>query len=457
MSFQFRNQDSNCGKDMISDPVLPRHSSDSVVAVRNGQTIDARRFYRDFAGWSQRLPDRPYVVNICEDKYLFYVGLTAAAVRGQVTLLPHSTAPEAFAATIGQFEGVTCLADCEPPVSGLDILDMRDDPGHATPMEPVIPAGRIVAITFTSGSTGVPSAHPKTWGFLTASATIISDRVGSICPAGFTAVSTVPHQHMYGLEHSICAPLKYGGSFYTGRPFLPDDIRMALAVSPRPRALITTPPHLRACLSDNAAFPGLDLIVSATAPLDRETALGAERLFGCRLLEIYGCTEAGSLASRQTARDTLWKTLDGVRVAENQGETFAEAAHLAGPIPLADLIDIHDPETFSIRGRIADMVKVGGKRVSLGDLNHHLTEAPGVLDGVYFAPDGLDENNRRLVAFVVAPSVSNETILAHLRKWIDPVFLPRPLYRVESLPRGKTGKIPRAELARLTAEARKRG
>jgi acyl-coenzyme A synthetase/AMP-(fatty) acid ligase len=440
---------------MRAEPVLPRHSPDSVVAVRNGETIDARRFYRDFSAWSQRLPDRPYVVNICEDKYLFWVGLTAAAVRGQVTLLPHSTAPEAFAATLERFEGVTCLTDCEPPVSGLHTLDMRDGPGHAQPMEPVIPADRTVAITFTSGSTGVASSHPKTWGFLTASATIIGARIGSICPAGFTAVSTVPHQHMYGLEHSICAPLRYGGSFYTGRPFPPDDIRMALSAASRPRALITTPPHLRACLSDNGAFPGLDLIVSATAPLDKETALAAENLFGCSLLEIYGCTEAGSLASRQTARDQLWKTLDGVHFTENNGEAFAEAGHLAGPIPLADLMDIHSPETFSIRGRIADMVKVGGKRAALGDLNHHLIEAPGVLDGVYFAPDGLDENNRRLAAFVVAPSVSNETILAHLRKWIDPVFMPRPLYRVESLPRSETGKITRASLARLAEEAGK--
>lgn len=440
---------------MKAEQVLPRHSPDSVVAVRNGEIIDAKRFYRDFAGWSQRLPDRPYVVNICEDKYLFFVGLVTAAVRGQVTLLPHSTAPEAFAATLERYKGVACLADCEPPVSGLEVLDMRNDPGHAPPIEPVIPSGRTVAITFTSGSTGVPSGHPKTWGFLTASANIIGARISSICEAGFTAVSTVPHQHMYGLEHSICAPLRHGGSFYTGRPFLPNDIRMALAASPRPRALITTPPHLRACLSDNRAFPGLDLIVSATAPLDKETASAAEKLFGCRLLEIYGCTEAGSLASRETAREPLWKALDGVRVSEHQGETFAEANHLASPIPLADLMDIHGPETFSIRGRSADMVKVGGKRAALGDLNHHLNTAPGVLDGVYFAPDGLDENNGRLVAFVVAPSVPDETIRAHLRKWIDPVFMPRQIYRVESLPRGKTGKIPRAELERLTAEARK--
>ena len=35
-----------------------------------------------------------------------------------------------------------------------------------TPGQWQLPASRIVAIAFTSGSTGVPAAHPKTWGSL---------------------------------------------------------------------------------------------------------------------------------------------------------------------------------------------------------------------------------------------------------------------------------------------------
>jgi acyl-coenzyme A synthetase/AMP-(fatty) acid ligase len=36
-----------------------------------------------------------------------------------------------------------------------------------------------------------------------------------------------------------------------------------------------------------------------------------------------------------------------------------------------------------------------------------------------------------------------------LRGGIDPVFLPRPLRKVEALPRNETGKLPRAELLAL--------
>ena len=57
--------------------------------------------------------------------------------------------------------------------------------------------------------------------------------------------------------------------------------------------------------------------------------------------------------------------------------------------------------------------------------------------------------SRRLVAFVVAPYLDEQAILKALAKRIDPLFLPRPLYRVEQLPRNDTGKLPRSELLAL--------
>ena len=55
----------------------------------------------------------------------------------------------------------------------------------------------------------------------------------------------------------------------------------------------------------------------------------------------------------------------------------------------------------------------------------------------------------RIVALVVAPSLGEADILAALRRAIDPVFLPRPLRRVDALPRNETGKLPRAALDAL--------
>jgi acyl-coenzyme A synthetase/AMP-(fatty) acid ligase len=53
------------------------------------------------------------------------------------------------------------------------------------------------------------------------------------------------------------------------------------------------------------------------------------------------------------------------------------------------------------------------------------------------------------VAFVVAPGVARGVLVAALRARIDAVFLPRPLYFVDALPRNATGKLPREILLRF--------
>ena len=62
----------------------------------------------------------------------------------------------------------------------------------------------------------------------------------------------------------------------------------------------------------------------------------------------------------------------------------------------------------------------------------------------------------RLCAFAVAPELSERQLLAQLRQRVDAVFLPRPLFRVESLPRNNTGKLPRAELQALYESLRQK-
>jgi acyl-coenzyme A synthetase/AMP-(fatty) acid ligase len=109
-----------------------------------------------------------------------------------------------------------------------------------------------------------------------------------------------------------------------------------------------------------------------------------------------------------------------------------------------------------LRGRRSDVVNVAGKRASLASLNHHLLAIPGVQDGAYLVPEEKGVAVSRLTAFVVAPDLSARTVLDELRRRVDPVFLPRPLYFVARLPRDATGKLSREALLRLAAECAKR-
>jgi acyl-coenzyme A synthetase/AMP-(fatty) acid ligase len=55
----------------------------------------------------------------------------------------------------------------------------------------------------------------------------------------------------------------------------------------------------------------------------------------------------------------------------------------------------------------------------------------------------------RLVAFVVAPGETSDSILTTLRTKMAPVFLPRPIYLVDALPRNHTGKLVKEDVETL--------
>jgi acyl-coenzyme A synthetase/AMP-(fatty) acid ligase len=215
---------------------------------------------------------------------------------------------------------------------------------------------------------------------------------------------------------------------------------------------VITPVHLRAVLADAGELPPVDLIVSATAPLSPQLAAEAERRFEAPVLEIYGCSETGQLASRRTTAAGEWHGLDGVQLQQDASGTWASGAFIETETLLGDIIELRRQGRFILHGRTADMVNIAGKRTSLAYLNHQLNSIPGVVDGVFVMPDDRGDAPVRLAAFAVAPELKPEDVLAALRQRVDPVFLPRPLRLVDALPRNVVGKLPRDAVTRLAAE-----
>jgi acyl-coenzyme A synthetase/AMP-(fatty) acid ligase len=255
---------------------------------------------------------------------------------------------------------------------------------------------------------------------------------------------------MYGLEMSVLMPLLGPVSVHAARPFFPGDVARAVALAPSPPLLVTTPVHLRALVESGVALPPLAGIVSATAPLQMALACIAEQRFGCEVREVFGSTETCVFARRRTALDEAWSPLPGVRLAPQPDGTAVLAPHLATPVVLADLVEVRHDGRFILHGRSSDLLEIAGKRASLGDLTRKLLAVPGVDDGVMFQLDEADAAGvRRIAALAVAPGVDEAAIMRALRASIDPVFLPRPLRRVDALPRNETGKLPRQALLAL--------
>jgi acyl-coenzyme A synthetase/AMP-(fatty) acid ligase len=269
--------------------------------------------------------------------------------------------------------------------------------------------------------------------------------------AAATIIGTVPQQHSYGLESTVMLALQQGLAFHHARPFYPSDVAACIDATAAPRLLVTTPIHLRAMLADPAQLPAVDLVVSATAPLAPQLAAEVERRFGAPLLEIYGCSEAGQLATRRPVASEEWRCLDDVALRQDSAGSWAAGPSVEGDVLLNDIIELHGPTRFLLHGRTADLVNIAGKRTSLAHLNYHLNAIPGVRDGVFIMPDDGDDGTTRLTALVVAPGLTTDSLLAALRQRLDPAFLPRPLRLVEALPRNPLGKLTRDAVERLTA------
>jgi acyl-coenzyme A synthetase/AMP-(fatty) acid ligase len=433
---------------MITIPLVRGFSPGAAFAYREGQAVGVEAFLRDAQALAALLPDRRHVLNVCADRYRFAVGFAGALLRGQVSLLPPNLTPDLLERLVAQFPDAYCLSDQPSAAGPLETVGFPQagGGGPATTVIPVVPESQVAVIVFTSGSTGEPVAYRKTWGSLTRSARAEIERLDLRAHPGMAVLGTVPPQHSYGLESTVLMVMQGGLALHARRPLLPADVRAELALLPRPRALVTTPVHLRALLADADELPPADFLLCATAPLSPQLAAQAEARFGAPLFEIYGCTEAGQVATRRTVRSDEWRALPGVRMGSDSRGTWVKGGHVESEILLADVIELRGRGRFMLHGRTADLVNIAGKRTSLAHLNYHLNSIEGVRDGTFIVPEQEGEAVARLAACVVAPGLTAELLLAALRQRIDAAFLPRPIHFVEALPRNETGKLPRRAL-----------
>jgi acyl-coenzyme A synthetase/AMP-(fatty) acid ligase len=427
-------------------PLIAGHGLDDVFAWQPAGARRVRNFLADAEALAARLPPGRALLNLCHDRYRFAVGFAAGLIDGKASLQPSSQSAETLGRIRADFPDAFCLCDGDLDTLDLPRCDFPDlsaaDP-RAVAGIPRVPADRLAAILFTSGSTGLPQPHRKTWGRLVASA----------LAEAAALVGTVPVQHSYGFESTFLLALHGGCALWSGKPFYPQDIAAALDAVPRPRMLVTTPFHLSTLLASGIDLPAVDLLLSATAPLSDALAAEAEARTGAPLNEIYGSTESGQLACRRTTGGAAWMLLPGVRLEPDaDNTTWACGGHVEGRVALSDLIDLLPDQRFLLQGRHADLVNIAGKRTSIAYLNHQIAAVPGVVDAAFFLPDDqAPDGITRLTAFVVAPTLTRRQLLDALRPRIDAVFLPRPAIFVDALPRNATGKLPRSGLQALYA------
>lgn len=431
-------------------------------AVAEGQT-EARSLgdlMADAEALAERLPDPSpgaQVALICTDRYHFTAGLLAIWQRGHIAALP----PNGQSGTVTQLLAnpamVALLHDTDAD-GGIDVRTVAPAARSRTAIADwAFPAERPLVTVYTSGSTGDSRPQTKTAGQLLGE---VASHVaaGWLLPGDF-ALSTVPAHHLYGLLFGVLLPLRSRATFHRLTPLHAETLA---GLAQRPRVvLISTPAQLAAMqLLPSEPLSNVVRVLSSTAPLPEvvATALAAR---GLEITEIFGSSETGGIATRQRPGLPVWRPLPGVEIAithaeaDGGGQLVVDSPFLPPemhrPMATGDRIRLDGAGGFHHLGRLDDVVKVGGTRVSLGEMEQRLRALDGVGDAAVRAEPVVGLRGHRILAAVVAPDWTAPMLRTALSAWFATHTLPRRIAFVGALPRDANGKVSKAAFDALFA------
>ena len=488
-------------------PTLPAFnysSLDSPVVFFQGRAISLGELLHTVDYLADKIPAHQHLLNLYENRYYFLLGFLLGLKQQSISLFPSTVTPHVLAELKKSYKGLLILSEQSPSqetsqifnlqavLESQDFLSYNNKTNIKSELNfPEIELSQTVAIIFTSGSTGQPKPYIKQWNdLLIASSHLTQTLFSGIKHTAheksktlFALLATVPAQHMYGLEASIIVALQNGFLMHSDKPFFPQDIthcleELTLLAKSRQQniatSLITTPLHLKACIKTEVLLPGIKQFISATAPLRTELAQSCEQRYDAQVMEIFGCTEVGSMAYRRTIEAEQWTVLDDIHLkAMNEHEIQINTNRSIKQFLFNDVIELLDEHHFILKGRKEDLINIAGKRTSLAYLNHHLQSYTALNDACFYQESNLSHTNisppeNRLVAFIVLNHLESlddgidkkqivRKIRSHLQQSIESIFLPKKIYFVESLPRNPTGKLPQSELKKLMHQMQQKG
>ena len=431
--------------------------SDYRIAVRAGTVVSFEKFRSDVAHNVARLKSARCRSGapVCDDSYWFMVGFLALCHAGAAIVMPVNLQPGTLEALSKECDLLLTEPSARP--SGNFLLE--EGPGVAAPLSPFDPS-RITIDFFTSGSTGSPKRVTRTASLLEKEVEMISAALAGASGDGLVS-GTVSHTHVYGLVFRLLWPLSCGLPFSATTHDLWETVLDELEPG---GVLVTSPAHLSRSKGIEPVPSGRapSLVLSAGAPLAAEAARDGAALLGVYPTEIFGSTETGACAMRETDRpDVPWSPLPGVRFEiEASGclIIFSPAIDAPEGAATADLVDFLPGGEFRFKGRSDRIVKIEGKRVSLPEVERQLS-ALHYVDAASVLVVGMA--GERLGAVIVASAAGAEKRAAlgdfrfgrflrrELARTQESAGLPRLWRFVDGLPAGPMGKLRDSDLLKL--------
>ncbi|HSA68921.1 MAG TPA: AMP-binding protein, partial [Burkholderiales bacterium] len=343
----------------------------------------------------------------------------------------------------------------------------------------------VALVLRSSGSTGAPKLIPVTHGNLVVMAQRFGSDLWFRLTAKDRAACMLPLYYAAGLKNSLFVPLMLGASVGfppAGRIF--DVVEWLEAL--KPTYLPVAPGRLNGILDRLRAsarrFDGSSLrfVMCGGAYLVEDTRRAAEAMLGVPVLEHYGLSEAGVMASnplppRKTKPGTVGLPVPGeLLIVDGDGKcvpngTVGEII-VSGPsvmpgylatgdsisgelsdgwLRTGDLGRLDDEGYLTIVGREKEVINRGGEKVFPYEVEKALLEHPAVLEAAAFGVPHprLGENVAAAAVLRPGSAASEEELKRFLAARLAGFKVPRRILLLSSLPRGHTGKIQRSALS----------
>ena len=437
----------------LSELMLTAPPAGRPVAYYNEQYLLFGQFQAAVNYWADRFQTEPFgrYALFTGEAYPFTVLMFALLHSGKEVWIPGNNC----AGTAQQLQEEGCRLIGDWHFERLLDFELFASGRHGA-LKPLNPAETRLVI-FTSGSSGEPKPIKKSLFQLQREVFALETLWGGRL-AKAQVLSTVSHQHIYGLLFRVLWPLSAGRCFHSSIYLNPEILVNNLNDSPA--CWIASPAHLKRLDQDSPwqALSGLNSIFSSGGDLPETAARQIEKHCGKPVLEIYGSSETGGIAWRE--HDRSWTLFPGMKLTAHGERWRLSSPYLADEsgYTLDDKISLCDDRRFQLQGRADRVVKIEEKRLSLTALEQRFLDLP-LIKEAYICTAG---KSREVVAAVVAMSDEGKNLLkaqgraalikrmrAFLRDWFEPVLLPKKWLIVDKIPLTAQSKTDRIMLTAL--------
>ncbi len=397
---------------------------------------------------------REIVCLATENKAVIAASLLARLCGTPSLLLPHALSGRALARmqqATGFTTAISDRADIVPP--NTRILWPKTGTAHKLYFH--TGPDRELLRLFTGGSTGSPKVWSKSCSNLFAEARYLADRF-RITDQDLI-VATISPCHIYGLLFSVLIPLVSSASVIARTPSFPAEIADAIQIN-EATILAAVPAHYRALRRQVTSKGSLRFAVSSAGMLDPGDNATFCNRNNTSIVEVYGSTETGGIASRnRSAGETDFTPFSTVDWKISRERLLVRSPYISLQTPrdengffiTGDRVEAAPGNSFALKGRMDGITKVAGKRVDLEEIRETIRQYPGVEDCFVLALPDPNGRENQICALVQATVLSKEDLFSSLQTRLESYGLPRVIRRTNTMPMTGAGKYDLAAIRRI--------